>query len=269
MTLKHAIELLRESGIDSAEHDARALFKHFAAARDIDLIDRGYSADSEELANAIQRRCAREPLQYVIGRVDFYRESYTVTPDCLIPRSDTEILVDYAVKHIPSGARFADLCCGSGCIGISTLKNTNNTTAVLADISEGALGIAKTNAKDNGVTGRAEIIQLDVLERTVDGELFALLSNPPYVTEDAYLSLEPEIYREPSIAFVGGKDGADFYRALTPMYKSKIAKEGFIAYEIGYDQAQLLCDIARENMMSCEIIRDLSGNPRVAVLRNP
>lgn len=268
MTLKDAIELLCDAKIESADYDARCLFKHFAGAKDVDLIDKGYSSSDEALIRAVTRRASREPLQYIIGRVDFYRESYTVTPDCLIPRPDTEILVDYAVKHIPSGARFADLCCGSGCIGISTLKNTENTTAVLADISDGALALSKKNAIDNGVFDRVAFLQCDLLKETVDGELFAVLSNPPYVKRDVYEELEPEIYKEPRIAFVGGDDGADFYRTLTPIYKSKISKDGFIAYEIGYDQADILCEIARSCGMSCEIIKDFSSNPRVCVLRN-
>ena len=269
MTLKEAITRLFECGIDSADHDARVLFREFAGACDLDLINRAFSSDSEALADAVSRRCEREPLQYILGYTDFYKEHYTVTPDCLIPRPDTEILVDYAVRHLPRGAVFADLCCGSGCVGISTLKNTDSTTAILADISDAALDIARKNAADNGVADRAEIIKLDVLGECVGKELFAVLSNPPYVTDSAYAALEPEIYCEPKIAFVGGEDGGDFYRALTPMYKSRIAQGGFIAYEIGYDQAQLLSDIADEHGMTCEIIYDFSKNPRVAVLRNP
>lgn len=267
MTLNEAAKILRESGVENALGDARALFRKFAKASDLDLINREFSSDSRPLYDALMRRAAREPLQYIIGEVDFYRESYKVTPDCLIPRSDTEILVDFAVKNIPSGARFADLCCGSGCVGISTLKNTKNTTAVLVDLSEGALAVARENAERCGVTERAEIVCADVLSYAPRDELFAVLSNPPYVTNAAYESLEPEIYKEPKMAFVGGEDGADFYRALTPIYKDKISDGGFIAYEIGYDQADILCDIARANGMSCEIIYDLSGNPRVAVLR--
>ena len=94
-----------------------------------------------------------------------------------------------------------------------------------------------------------------------------MISNPPYVTDEAYERLEKEIYHEPKKAFVGGLDGGDFYRHLTPIYKDKITDDGFIAYEIGYDQADLLREIAASNHMSCEIIKDLGGNDRVAVLR--
>lgn len=267
MTLNEAYKILAESGNDNALHDARELFRHFCSASELELINRSYSSDSEELEAAVLRRAAREPLQYIIGEVGFYRETYKVTPDCLIPRSDTEILVDFAVKSIPQGERFADLCTGSGCIGISVLKNTSNTAAVLADISDGALSVARENAERNGVSDRAEFVLCDLIKDEIRGEFFAVLSNPPYVTNEAYKALEPEIYKEPMAAFVGGDDGADFYRVFTPIYKNHIKENGFIAYEIGFDQAEIIKDIAENCNMSCEIINDLSGNPRVAVLR--
>ena len=267
MTLNQAYLLLKESGVDNALHDARELFSHFCGASTLELTDRSYSSDNPELISAIERRAAREPLQYVIGEICFYRETYKVTPDCLIPRSDTEILVDFAVKNIPSGEHFADLCTGRGCIGISVLKNTADTTAALVDISDAALKIAKENAVRNGVSERTEFILCDLMKNEISGEFFAVLSNPPYVTSDAYKALEPEIYKEPEAAFVGGADGADFYRTLTPIYKHHIKKDGFIAYEIGFDQAEILKKIASDNAMSCEIIKDFSDNARVAVLR--
>lgn len=268
MTLNEAYKILDSTGVPDALHDARVLFRRFAGARDIDLIDRSFSSDSEELREAIARRADREPLQYIIGEVDFYRESYLVDPSVLIPRQDTEILVDFAVKNIPEGKRFADLCCGSGCVGLSTLSNTKNTTAILADISDGALAVARKNAERIGVKERADFVLSDVLKERVAEEVFAVLSNPPYVSEEAYAGLEPEIYREPRIAFVGRESGIEFYRKLTPMYKDVIAKDGFIAYEIGYDQADALAIIAEDNGMSSEILTDLSDNARVAVLRH-
>ena len=106
------------------------------------------------------------------------------------------------------------------------------------------------------------------MSETVDERVYAVLSNPPYVCESDYRSLEGEIYHEPPHAFIGGEDGGDFYRALTPIYKDRIAEGGFIAYEIGYDQADLLCKIADDNDMSCEILKDLSGMDRVALASN-
>ena len=263
MTLKEAIEKLRAAGVESADYDARELFRFYYPG----AVMLNTECDSPELLSAVERRAKREPLQYIIGEVGFYRESYRVTPDCLIPRPDTETLVDYAVKHIPEGATFLDLCTGSGCVAISTLKNTKNTTAIAVDISGGALAVATENAHINGVEDRIHFRLADLTKEVIDEPVFAVLSNPPYVTDSAYESLEKEIYHEPKEAFVGGDDGGDFYRRLTPIYKEFIAENGFIAYEIGYDQADLLKSIAKDCDMTCEILKDLSGNDRVAVLR--
>ena len=266
ITLKEAIKRLEEAGIPSPDYDARELFRAFANLGSTPLTQ-GAASDSDELLRAIERRVAREPLQYIVGSVGFYREEYKVTPDCLIPRSDTEILVDYAVKNIPCGERFADLCSGSGCIGISTLKNTKDTLCDSFDISDGALALTRENAVLNCVEGRITVTKKDLLGEEVEGEYFAILSNPPYIPREVYEGLEREIFSEPEIAFVGGEDGLIFYERLTPMCKKAIKDGGFIAFEIGYDQADSLRKIADRNGLSCQIIKDYSGNDRVAVLR--
>ena len=266
MTLKEAIKALSDAGIESAGYDAREIFSIIGGLPRSALVLSDAECEGEAVIDAIRRRASREPLQYIIGEVDFYRESYFVSPACLIPRADTEILVDYAVKNLPRGVRFADICTGSGCVAISVAKNTQETKAVAVDISADALAIARKNAERNQVSDRIEFVMADA-KSFVAEPIFALLSNPPYVSDSAYLELEGEIFHEPKIAFVGGSDGGDFYRALTKIYKDVIAEDGFIAYEIGYDQAKMLSEIARESNMSCEIIKDLSGNDRVAVLR--
>ena len=268
MTINEAIDILTKAGIDTPGHDAEELFCHFGGYSKSTLyMMHGIESDDPRLIEAIERRAKREPLQYIIGKAHFYRECYKVTKDCLIPRFDTEILVDYAVKNLPDGSSFMDLCTGSGCIAISVLCNTKNTTAIAVDIDGGALALAEENAHENGVADRIHLRRADLMNEAVDEEVFAVLSNPPYVSEDAYKGLEGEIFHEPPHAFLGGEDGGDFYRALTPIYKEKINDDGFIAYEIGYDQAELIRRIAEENGMSCEIIKDLSGNDRVAVLK--
>ena len=267
MTLNQAVRLLEEAGIDSPREDAIALFCHFLKKTQIELLLEKCDYDDEALLVAVQRRSKREPLQYIIGSVCFYREDYEVTSDCLIPRSDTEILVDYAVKSIPEGEAFLDLCTGSGCVAISTLKNAKNTRAIAVDVSKKALEIAKKNAKLNSVEERLTLLERDVLCEDAIGEFYAVLSNPPYVSVSEYQTLAPEIYFEPKIAFVGGEDGLNFYRTITRKYRNHLKKGGFIAYEIGYNQANDLIKIAEELSMRCEIIKDYSGNDRVAVLK--
>lgn len=267
MRYKEAVKLLRDAGVGSADYDARELFVHFGGFNRSEIFLSDPECAKPELMAAIERRAAREPLQYIIGEVEFYREVYRVTPDCLIPRADTEILVDYAVRSIPEGASFMDLCTGSGCVAISTLKNTKNTTAIAVDIDGGALAIAEENAHRNSVSDRIHLRRCDLMHEVVDEPVFAVLSNPPYVSDSAYRELEREISHEPPHAFVGGSDGGDFYRHLTPIYKNLIAKDGFIAYEIGYDQADMLREIAAECGMTCQILKDYGARDRVAVLR--
>ena len=270
MRLSEAVKLLRDAGVSEPRVEARLIFTRIGKIPAYMTVGGDVEIVSPEVDDAVKRRCRREPLGYVMGEVDFYNESYKVTADTLIPRPDTEILVEYAVANIKKGGRFADLCTGSGCVAISVLKNTSGTTAVATDISRPALNIAKENSVRNGVEERIEFIEADVLsdpDKSVFGGIDALLSNPPYVTNEEYVSLEKEIYFEPKSAFVGGEDGGDFYRAITAKYKDLIAPDGFIAYEIGYGQAELLRQIANAEGMDSEIIYDLGGNPRVAVLK--
>ncbi len=267
MKLSEAINVLTKAGIENPRHDARELFRKIGKLKDYELLSPSASSDLPELLCAVKRRAEREPLQYILGEVDFYRESYEITPDCLIPRQETELLVDFAVKNIPSGKKFIDLCTGSGCIAVSTLCNTKDTYALAVDLSKGALRVAEKNAERNGVPDRINFLCKDVLKEPVADSAFAVLSNPPYVTEAAYSTLAPEIYKEPKMAFLAGEDGLIFYRTIISLYNDKIEKGGFFAFEIGYDQGDSLREIAKLHGMSVQIIKDYSGHDRIAVLK--
>lgn len=266
MKLSTATEILKEAGIEDARREARLLFSEIMQIPVSNLLTAEIECCSDRLSEAIARRAKREPLQYIIGEVDFYRERYKVTPDCLIPRSDTEILVDIAVKRLPQGASFIDLCTGSGCIALSVLNNTERTSAVAVDISPSALSVAKENAKRLSLSDRVSFLEKDVLSEAVKGSFHAIISNPPYVTKEAYKELMPEIYFEPDIAFLGGDDGLDFYRGILELYKNSLSDGGFFAFEIGYDQADAILLLAKQHSLECEIINDYGGNARVAIL---
>lgn len=266
MKLSTATKTLKEAGIEDALFEARVLFSEIGGFSSLELYGRDAECESCELSEAVMRRAKREPLQYIIGKASFYREEYKVTPDCLIPRSDTEILVDEVVKRLPSGARFIDICTGSGCIALSVLKNTDSTTALAIDISEKALSVARENANSLSLDKRIKFVAADALKKTAEGNFYAVVSNPPYVTPSAYKNLQPEIYFEPDIAFLGGEDGLNFYRAILENYKNNLKEGGFFAFEIGYDQADALKALADEHSLKIEIKKDLSDNPRVAIL---
>ena len=266
MTLNEAKAILAEAGIDNPLYDARAIFELIGGVPKSELVLGGFVPDNSEACDAIMRRAKREPLEYIIGRASFYKEEYIVNKSCLIPRDDTENLVDFAVKAIPEGKSFVDLCTGSGCVALSVLKNTSRTTAVAVDLSPDALAVARLNAKRLELSDRVSLIEGDVLRESFGDAPFAVLSNPPYVSEEEYGELSPECMCEPKAAFVGGDNGLEFYKKITETYRDKIDKSGFIAFEIGYRQAQALREIAAKNRMEIKIVKDLSGHDRVAVL---
>jgi release factor glutamine methyltransferase len=269
MRLREVSRLLIDSGIENAVYEVRQLFLKFGGLSKSDVLFGDAVSRSPELYYAIKRRLKREPFSYIVGDVGFYREVYITTPAVLVPRQDTEHLVDYGVKNIPEGGRFLDICTGSGCVAISILNNTKNTTAQALDISPEAIEVAKRNRENIlGGEGRLTLTVADALTFDPEEKFDAILSNPPYISEEVYLGLEAEIFYEPRIAFVGGgRDGGDFYRALTAKYKNYLKDGGFIAYEIGYDQADMILKIAECEGFDAEIIKDYSGNDRVAVLK--
>lgn len=253
---KHEIkERLRAGGIENAELEAALLLEAF---------------EGEELSRAVSRRLEHYPLQYILGKWEFYRQSYEVSEDCLIPRSDTEILVETAIQMLPNGARFLDICTGSGCIAISTLAERRDTTAVAIDLFPDTLAIARRNAARNGVENRIALLQADALKappaELLRGGFDAILSNPPYILKSVMPHLQREVLFEPAVALCGGEDGLDFYRAILKEWHALLKPLGFILFEIGYDQREPICSIAEKHGFSCTVKRDFGGNDRVAVL---
>lgn len=273
MKLSEAAARLRTAGITEPMLEARMLFSRFGGVSDAALYGANPEIEDACVEPFLCRREKREPMAYILGEQGFYRETYRVTPDTLIPRADTEILVDYAVRHLREGARFADLCTGSGCIALSVLNNTAGTSALAVDISEGALAVARENARRLALCERVRFLLGDVLSKAFlqalykEAPLDAILCNPPYVSEKMFLTLAPEIFFEPKSALVSAQEGMLFYRRLTPVLLPMICEGGFLAFEIGYDQGARMQALAEENGCTCVLIKDLSGNTRLAVLR--
>ena len=224
---------------------------------------------SDALENAVNMRCTHYPLQYLIGEWQFCTETYTVTPDCLIPRSDTEILVEMASTLLPQGGRFLDLCTGSGCIAISLLSARLDSTGIGVDLYDNTLSLAKHNAKQNGVSERISFVKADVLSSDFMKDLdhFDLIvSNPPYISTQTVDTLSPEVLFEPRAALDGGTDGLDFYRVLIREYPRYLSRDGKMILEIGYDQGEAVSNLALDAKMRCSIKKDLGGNDRMAIL---
>ena len=274
MTYRQLCAVFQDAKIENAEWDALCLMEHFCAVSSSLLRaapDRNY--ENEALENAICRRLAHEPLQYILGEWEFYRQTYEVTPDCLIPRADTEILVENAIRLLPIGARFADLCTGSGCIAVSTLAERPDTRAVALEKFPATLSLAEKNAAKNGVSDRFEGVLADLLSPTPALAEFspfdAILSNPPYIPTKDIAALSPEVHAEPAVALDGGADGLLFYRAILQNYTTFLKKDGFFLFEIGFDQAEDLISLGKEhNFSHIRVIRDFGGNDRVVYISN-
>ena len=259
-----------DAGIENADFEAALLINFFCGKSRAEILsspDAQY--ESKELYDAADKRCERYPLQYIFGEWDFYGETYTVNEHCLIPRPDTELLVEYAIKNLPQNAHFADLCTGSGCIAVSTLVHRPDTYATALDLFPETVALAQKNAARNKVEKRFESICADLLEGNPfkDGEFDAIISNPPYIRTSVVDTLEEELFSEPRAALDGGEDGLVFYKKILKDYKRSLKKGGFILFEIGYDQERDISILAADNGFSCEVRRDLGGNPRMAILK--
>lgn len=270
MTYNKAVSLLREAGIEDAETDAAILFEHFAGfARHTLPFRRSEEISSAALDDAIDRRLAREPLQYILGFWEFCGLRFELNSDCLCPRPDTELIVELALKNLPKNAHFCDIGTGSGAIAVSTLHFRKDTTATGFDISEGAIEAASKNARINSVADRITFTRADALsEAFLRGKSFdAIISNPPYIPADVVPTLAPEVLLEPHRALDGGNDGLVFYRAITEKAKCSLKSGGFVLYEVGIGQAEDVATIGEANGFRAEIYPDLSGISRAVLLR--
>lgn len=231
--------------------------------RESDLLAEQFGG-GEAFENAVKRVENGEPLAYVLGEWYFYGLTFKVDENCLIPRPDTEHIVEKTISFIPRNGAFADLCTGSGCIAISVVKNRPDVTCVAYDISNGALEKARENAflNETAVDFRqADIFSLTFSEKSFD----AIASNPPYIPSDVIPTLET-VQKEPVTALDGGSDGLDFYRHIVSHFGCALKDGGAFIFEIGYDQAKAIRAIADENGFECEITKDYGGNDRVAFL---
>ncbi len=224
------------------------------------------SADDLELFDRLfARRLAGEPLQYILGDTDFYGLRFYVDENVLIPRFDTENLVDIIVRDIAkAGDKFIDMCCGSGCIGISIAKSVSDTRACLVDISEGALEIARKNAVLNEVKSQVEIVRSDLFAKIKPEKYDFIVSNPPYIQSEVIGTLTEEVKKEPRLALDGGTDGMDFYRRIIPESRAYLKDGGYLLFEIGYDEGEAVSDLLVANgFKDVEVIRDFGDLDRI------
>ena len=213
------------------------------------------------------------PIQYILGKQFFYNEEYIVNENVLIPRPDTEILVEKAINYIKSEnlEYMIDMCTGSGCVGISILKNSNLKFGILADISKDAIDVANKNVILNNVKNVTTICSdlFSNIPDTLNGKIDIIVSNPPYIKTSVIDTLSEEVKKEPKIALDGGASGLDIYIKIIKESKKFIKDNGYLIFEIGYDELQSMKDIIKKdkNFEMLESVKDLAGNDRVVVCR--
>ncbi len=211
---------------------------------------------------ALKKRAEHVPLQYIVGETEFMGLKFKVNSNVLIPRQDTETLVEEALKVVKQGMRILDLCTGSGCIIISILHNVTDVEGYAIDISKQALNVAKENAKLNDVSVMFE--RSDLFDN-VTGTFDIIVSNPPYIRTEEIVKLMPEVQTfEPMEALDGKEDGLYFYREIVAKCKDYLNPDGRILFEIGYDQGEDVSALLREaGFKDVQVIKDLAQNDRV------
>lgn len=245
--LKLEIEqILANAGIENSRFEAKELYNAFSG---------------DELKKAVERRISGEPLQYILGEWEFYSLPFIVGKGVLIPRPETELLVDLALKYIKENSRVIDLCSGSGAIAVAVAKNSNAKVYALEKYSQAVEYLQKNIALNKA---NVMVIQQDLFEFTSQEKFDIIISNPPYIKSEVLPSLQKEVQHEPMSALDGGKDGLIFYRHIASM-KSLLNRGGKIMVEIGYDQADDVTEIFKQNGLITETVIDLSGVQRVII----
>jgi release factor glutamine methyltransferase len=271
--LGQTASLLDDSDVANARMDA-AMLVSFATGYDksfqiahpeVELTN----SQVQLLNETARRRAAREPLQYILGHQEFYGIDFEVTPDVLIPRPETEVLVGQAIDILKNieNPRFCDIGTGSGCIAISILHNISHSFAVGVDISASAITVAERNALRIGVKDRLDLMLSDVFD-SVDKEKFdVIVSNPPYIPKTDLPTLESEVREyEPIVALTSGFDGLETICKLIDQAPDHLKSSGTILIEIGFDQSEKVFGKFNTSVWSdVQFLSDLQGIPRVAV----
>ena len=266
--VRRGTERLTEAKALDAKTDVFLLLEAAAGVSRAYCFAHPEEALTEEAAQTFEgylsRRASREPLQYIIGTCEFYGLSYRVDPRVLIPRQDTEVLVEEALKVLPQGGNVLDLCTGSGAIAVAVKHTRPDADVTATDLSDEALSLAAENSRENGC--EICLLQGDLFEPLeAENRFDVICSNPPYVTEQEYTELMPEVKDyEPVLALVAGEDGLDIYRRLIAEAPDYLKPAGCLIVEIGCEQGDAVSRLFEEAGLSdVRVIRDLAGLDRV------
>jgi len=269
-------QVLEAAGVEAALMEASSLLAHVLGRDRTFIIAHAENALTDEQVGLfrrfVRRRAQGEPLQYITGRQEFFTLEFEVTPDVLIPRPETEIVVETACQLLRDEARpfIADIGAGSGCIAISLLNELSEARAVATDISPAALRVARRNAERHGVVNRLTLLESDCFSALVPAGQFSLIaSNPPYVSDNELNTMQREVVYEPRPALFAGPDGLAVIRRLLRDAPLFLQRDGYLVLEIGFGQHEAVKNlIDRDVWKLLEIREDLQCIPRTVVLQN-
>ena len=212
----------------------------------------------------LKQRAEGKPLQYVLGNTEFFGYEFDVDQNVLIPRFETELLVDKLLAYISQDSKVLDLCCGSGAIGI-TIKLQKGCDVTLTDLSEGAVAVTNKNAKK--LDADVKVLHGDLFEK-VEGKFDLIVSNPPYIPTQDILGLDSNVKDfEPTMALDGGQDGLDFYRAIVAQSPDYLSDNGLLAFELGIGQMDDVIELSKDNFDLVARVKDYNGIERIVILR--
>lgn len=258
---------LKKAGIAEAALDARLLLEHVCHTDRNDLLVHGDKEIAEEqqenYVNCIRRRTAHEPLQYITGEQEFMGLTFEVNPQVLIPRQDTETLVEETMRILHDGMNILDMCTGSGCILLSLMKYSNNCSGIGADISEEALKVARRNAERLQIEDVC-FMQSNLFDK-IEERFDVIISNPPYIKSGVIPELMEEVRDyEPIGALDGTENGLFFYDAIIKEAPQYLNRGGYLLFEIGCDQAEeVSARMENAGFKAVSVVKDLAGLDRV------
>ena len=269
---------MTQEDVQTAGLLARNLLCHVTGKSNEQIIaDREQYASEQaclDMAEAVNRVMAGEPLAYVLGQWEFYGLPLQVTKDVLIPRDDTCAVTELAIKQalfLSAGPRIMDLCTGTGCIGLAIASRVKDSKVTCCDISKEAIALAKKNAAANRLSARVSCVQADALSQAPAflGKFDMIVSNPPYITTQEMLELPDSVKNyEPHLALHGGTDGLDFYRSIAKNYAEALKPGGYLCFEFGFGQGDAVCRILEENGYTIlERSRDYNQRERAVIAR--
>ena len=220
---------------------------------------------------AIKKLCQGIPIQHITNRQEFMKMTFYVDENVLIPRQDTEVLVEEVIKIAKKvrAKKILDLCTGSGAIAVSLAKYIEGSYITAVDISKKALNVAKLNAKNNEVENRITFIESDLFNNVKKEKYDIIVSNPPYIKKEVLEKLDKEVQKEPKLALDGGYDGLDFYRKIINKAEEYLKFNGYLCFEIGYDQKEDVEEMLKseEKYINIQCIKDLCDNDRVIIAK--